>query len=58
MDACRRLHRRIRVRTDVISRLLEPDPDDVMEVVLDLLAEIRGATDALDALMTPRGHLT
>jgi hypothetical protein len=34
-EACCRLHRRIRVRTDVIRGLLEPDPtrDEMMEVV-------------------------
>jgi hypothetical protein len=26
VDTCCRLHRRIRIRTDVIRRLLEPDP--------------------------------
>ena len=32
VEACCRLHRRIRVRTDVIRRLLEPDParDEMM----------------------------
>jgi hypothetical protein len=36
VEACSRLHRRIRVRTEVIRRLLEPDParDELMEVVL------------------------
>jgi hypothetical protein len=50
VEACCRLHRRIRVRTDVIRRLLEPDParDEMMEVVRDLLIEIRGATEALE----------
>src|SRR4029453_7654781 len=46
VDACCRLHRRIRVRTNALRRLLEPDParDEMMEVVRDLLVEIRGAT--------------
>jgi hypothetical protein len=41
------------VRTDVIRRLLEPDParDEIMEIVLDLLVEIRGATEALEMLL-------
>jgi hypothetical protein len=53
VEACCRLHRRIRVRTDVIRRLLEPAParDEMMEVVRDLLIEIRGATEALETLL-------
>ena len=53
VDACGRLHRRIRVRTDAIRRLLEPEAarDDLTEVVLDLLIDIRGATEALEALL-------
>jgi hypothetical protein len=57
IDTCHRLHRRIRVRTDVIRRLLEPDPardDEVTEFVLDLLVEIRGATGALETLLQPK----
>jgi len=37
----------------VIRRLLEPDParDEMMEVVRDLLVEIRGATETLAKLL-------
>jgi hypothetical protein len=69
VDACGRLHRRIPVRTDGIRRLLEPEiqRDDLIEVVLELLVEIRGATEALETLMSvalveksrdPRGAFT
>jgi hypothetical protein len=53
VDVCRRLHRRIRVRTDAIRRLLEPETGrtDLIEVVLDLLVDIRGATEAFDTLL-------
>jgi hypothetical protein len=53
VDACCRLHRRIRVRTDAIRRLLQPDParDELMEVVCDLLVEIRDATEVLETLL-------
>jgi len=53
VDACGRLHRRIRVRTDAIRRLLEPDPahDEMMEVVVELLGDIRGATETLKTLL-------
>jgi hypothetical protein len=46
-------HRRIRVRTDVVRRLLEPDParEEMMEVVLEPLGEIRGATETLETLL-------
>jgi hypothetical protein len=53
VDVCGRLHRRIRVGTDAIRRLLEPETahDDLIEVVLELLVEIRGATEALETLL-------
>jgi hypothetical protein len=53
VDACCHLHRRSRLRADVIRRLLEPDParDEMMEVIMDMLVEIRGATEALDTLI-------
>jgi len=53
VDACCRLHRRIRIRTDVIRRLLEADPacDEMLEVVRDLLVEIRSATETLERLL-------
>ena len=53
VDACGRLHRRIRIRTDAIRRLLEPETgrDDLIEIILDLFGEIRGATDALETLL-------
>jgi len=45
VEACCRLHRRIRVRTNAIRRLLEPDPahDELMEVVLELLVDIKAS---------------
>jgi hypothetical protein len=55
VDACCRLQRRIRVRTDVIRRLLEPERDEMMELVLDLLVEIRAANEALEKLLQDAG---
>jgi hypothetical protein len=53
VDACGRLHRRIRIRTDAACRLLEAGTahDDLLEVVLEQLVAIRGATEALDTLL-------
>jgi hypothetical protein len=55
MDGCGRLHRRIRVRADVIRRLLEPETthDDLLDIVLELLVDIRADAEALDTL---HGH--
>ena len=52
VDACGRLHRRIRVRTEVIRRVLEPDVErcEQIEVVLDLLIDIR-ASETLETLL-------
>ena len=63
VDTCCRLHRRIHARTNAIRRPLEPDyraRRDV-EVVLNLLVEIRDATDVLETLLQgsrPRPRVT